>query len=71
MYPLMLVISVCVALPGSDFQDHCREEVVPIYDTKMPNTCVIKAQQEIAQNPDRYSDGQITSIGCRRRGPQA
>lgn len=64
--PLLLVVLVCTALPGSQYRDHCREEVTPMVVTLTPHACVAKAQEVMAANPDRY-DGDIRAIGCRQR----
>jgi hypothetical protein len=67
MTPLAFVITVCSALAGSPHRDHCTEIRVPVVVDALPTSCVAKAQEYIASNPERFEEADIISFGCVRR----
>jgi hypothetical protein len=61
-----LIISVCFALAGSAYQDHCREELVPLHSAT-PQTCYLRAQEVIAEKSPLWDGESITGFRCTRR----
>lgn len=70
MMPLVLVIVACQALPWSQYRDHCTEMRIKMVVSSLPNACVAKAQEVIAEKREFFEDADIHRIGCERR-PEA
>jgi hypothetical protein len=61
-----LIISVCFALAGSAYQDHCREELVKLHNAT-PQTCYLRAQEVIAEKAPLWEGEHINGFQCARR----
>ncbi|KOX53872.1 hypothetical protein ADL19_14980 [Streptomyces purpurogeneiscleroticus] len=66
MTGIVLVVTTCVAIAGSQFRDHCDEQRISVPVAALPMTCVLKAQEEIAKRVDGL-DQQDIRWNCERR----
>ncbi|TXM69608.1 hypothetical protein [Methylobacterium sp. WL120] len=58
-----LVVYVCFALAGSQFQDHCREELITLHNIT-PQACFMKAQEVIAEKAPLWEGERIDGYRC-------
>jgi hypothetical protein len=69
MTGIVLVVTTCVAIAGSQFRDHCDTQKIPVPVADLPMTCVRKAQEEIAKRVDGLDQQDIRWSCEHRRDP--
>jgi hypothetical protein len=66
MAGIVLVVTTCVAIAGSQYRDHCDTQKIPVPVADLPQACLFKAQEEIAKRIDGL-DQQDIRWTCERR----